>query len=126
MSPYNHCLTQANKFGGSPKDYEEINFFIDSSKLHYPFWMHRAITHNSFFIGICEKVFGSHIVNSDNMVVPVRVIAEEHIKEDCDGKVPTIQDWLVAISNKDQLKWMNGPRKEDIELSKKLCNLNKE
>ena len=60
------------------------------------------------------------------MIVPVRVIAEEHIKEDCDGKIPTIQDWLVAISNKDQLKWMNGPRKEDIELSKKLCNLNNE
>lgn len=122
MSPYYHSILHSHKFGGKPEDYNEINFFIDSSKLHFPFWMHRAITHNSFFVGVCERIFGTHIVNSDNKIIPVRVICEEHIKEDCNGKIPTIQEWLNAIANKSTFDWMNNPNKKDKILLNNILN----
>jgi hypothetical protein len=108
-SPVVHAQSSAKKFGGKFQDYLDINLFIDESKLHFADWRHRAITHSTFFVGVCEKVFGAYITNSDGNIVPVRVICEQHIREDCDGRIPTIKDWLVAISENKQEKWMNGP-----------------
>jgi hypothetical protein len=112
-TPYQHAQSSAKKFGGNPSDYIELHLLIDSSKLHFPFWMHRAITHNSFFIGICEKIIGPCIKNSEGREIGTRLVAEQHIREDCNNKIPTIKEWLLAISNKEQNKWMNGPL--DIE-----------
>ena len=105
----------ARDFGGTTEDYWPLNELMDSTKSHYPFWMHRAITHNSWFIIIAEKIFGPIIKNSDNIDIPTRILVMEHIKQDCDGKVPTIQEWLEAISQKKQERWMNGPLKKDLE-----------
>ena len=108
-TPYVHAQSSAKKFGGQPSDYQELHLFLDESKLHYPNWGHRAFTHNSFFIGICERIFGAAIKNSEDRMIATRLICEQHIREDCDGKIPTIQEWFEAISNKKQEKWMNGP-----------------
>lgn len=109
MTPYSHAENSAKKFGSTPESYIALHLFIDESKLHFPFWMHRAITHNSFFIGVCEKVFGPSIENEDGKKIPTRLLAEQHIREDCAGKIPTIEEWLTAIANKKQERWMNGP-----------------
>lgn len=57
------------------------------------------------------------LTNSDGKVISVRDIAEDHIKEDCQGKIPTIDDWLKELPPKD---WMvgRGQRKyvESIEM----------
>lgn len=111
-SPVVHAQSSVKRHGGAIEDYIDIHLFMDESKLHYPFWMHRAITHNSFFIGIVEKVFDSYIKNSEGQFIPVRIICEEHIREDCDNKIPTIREWLEAISEKKQERWMNGPKCE--------------
>lgn len=114
MTPIEHSVLMVRDFGGKNEDYIELNNLIDSTKTHYPFWMHRVITHNSWFIGIVERILGYEITNSDGKKIPVRVLVSEHIKQDCNGKIPTIQEWLEAISEKKQESWMNNPRKKDL------------
>ena len=46
-----------------------------------------------------------YIKNTDNKLVSVRDIAEDHVKEDCQGRIPTIDDWLSELPPKD---WMVG------------------
>ncbi len=48
--------------------------------------------------------FGLFIVNSDGREVPTRLIGEQHVKEDCGGWIPSIQDWL---ENMKFVSWMN-------------------
>ena len=57
-----------------------------------------------------ERVFGSTIVNSDGRVVPVRYIGEQHVKEDCGGRIPTVADWFKNIKME---VWMNRGYKVD-------------
>jgi hypothetical protein len=42
-------------------------------------------------------VFGTTITNSDGKQVPVRYIGEQHVMEDCGGRVPSLSEWLSAI-----------------------------
>ncbi len=44
-----------------------------------------------------ERKFGTTIANSDGTEVPVRLIGEQHVREDC-GRIPSIQDWLERLS----------------------------
>lgn len=59
--PWIHAESSARKFGGAPEDYIKIHDLMDSSKEVFPDNRHRALTHNSWFIFICEKVFGHNI-----------------------------------------------------------------
>lgn len=115
MTPIEHSYLMVRDFGGKAEDYIELNELIDSSKLHYPIWLHRAVTHNSWFIGIVEKIIGRDITNSDGVTIPTRVLCICHIRQDCDGRVPTIKEWLEAIVDKKQELWMNGPVKRDLD-----------
>jgi Domain of unknown function (DUF6915) len=56
---------------------------------------------------LAERIFGVSIRNSDALEVPVRYIAEQHIKEDL-GRIPTVQDWLAEIRAQ---PWMYGQKK---------------
>lgn len=80
---------------------------MDSSKSTIADSRHRALTHNTWFIGpdgILERVFGATISNSDGRKVSTREIGEQHILEDFGGKfIPTAQDYLQEIEIKD---WM--------------------
>ena len=95
--PLEHAKSSARRFGGSPEDYMAIHHWFDETKAHYASWRHRSLRHHTLGIFECEKVFGSSITNSDGKQVPVRVIGEQHVKEDCHGKIPTVQDWLKGI-----------------------------
>ena len=101
---YHHALSSAKKFGGIASDYQAIHDFLDSSKSAYADFRHRALLHNTFGIFVCEKVFGHFITNSNGKQIPVRVIAEQHVREDCNGHIPTPQEWLDTIQSK---PWMN-------------------
>lgn len=59
--PMIHARSSAKRFGGQAEDYIEIHDFIDSSKAAFPDNRHRALTHNSWFIFVVEKVFGHEI-----------------------------------------------------------------
>jgi hypothetical protein len=99
MNTWDHSLLSQRKFGGIPEDYEKIHRFIDSSKLFYYHLKHRLLLHNLYGVELCMELFGDTLVNSDGNHIIVRDIAVEHCKEDLDGKIPTLADWL-----KDQKK----------------------
>jgi hypothetical protein len=57
---------------------------------------HRALRHHAEGCFAAEAVFGTTITNSDDRVVPVRLIAEQHILEDL-GRIPSFADWVRCI-----------------------------
>jgi hypothetical protein len=80
-----------------------IHNWFDATKEVEPSFRHRALRHHSQGIFEAERVFGHTILNSDGKLVPVRVIAEQHVSEDFSGFIPTPHDWLKHISLQD---WM--------------------
>jgi len=51
-----------------------------------------------------EPPCGHVVDNGSGRQVPVKLIAEQHVMEDC-GFIPTVQDWLAPIKNK-PVDWM--------------------
>lgn len=98
-----HAKSSARQFGGIPEDYIDIHDWFDQTKAYEPSFRHRALRHHSQGIFECEKIFGITITNSNGKEVPVRVIGEQHVKEDFSGFIPTVQDWLKGIPAE---KWM--------------------
>ena len=116
MNPYHHAISSAKQYGGKPEDYQDIHDWFDATKSHYADFRHRALRHHSLGIFECEAKFGHFITNSDGKQVPVRFIGEQHVKEDCGGKIPSVQDWLSQIN---PLPWMSPST--DVKLKKKVA-----
>jgi hypothetical protein len=112
--PLKHAESSAKKFGGKPEDYLPIHNWFDESKAFLPDFRHRALRHRAEGIFLAERIFGATIVNSDGKRIPVRYVAEQHVKEDL-GRIPTAQDWLSQIRPQ---RWMYGQRltQDDNEL----------
>jgi hypothetical protein len=106
--PLKHAESSVKKFGGKSADYLAIHSWFDESKAFFADFRHRALRHHAEGVFLAEKLFGIAIVNSDGVQVPVRYIAEQHIKEDL-GRIPTAQDWLAEIRPE---RWMYGQRKK--------------
>ncbi len=60
---------------------------------------------------MAETIFGVTITNSAGRVIPVRLIAEQHILEDL-GRVPSFADWVRCIKPE---PWMGRTSRLDIE-----------
>jgi hypothetical protein len=114
---FHHAQSSAKRFGGIPQDYQAIHDFLDSSKITYADFRHRALLHNTFGIFVAEQVFGVTITNSNGKQIPVRVVAEQHVREDCNGHIPTPQEWLESIQAK---AWMNPSPAHQRELMKEI------
>jgi hypothetical protein len=100
--PHYHAVSSARRFGGKPDDYIAIHSWFDATKEAWADTRHRALRHHSFGIFECERQFGVTIKNSSGKDVPVRLIGEQHVIEDC-GFIPTLQDWFDDLPRKD---WM--------------------
>jgi hypothetical protein len=92
-----HAQSSVRCFGGRLKDYQAIHEWLDATKETFCDFRHRALRHHSQGVFEAERVFGVTIVNSDGTSVPTRYVAEQHIKEDCGGVVPSVSDWLSRI-----------------------------
>jgi len=44
-----------------------------------------------------EAIFGETLVNADGRVVPVRLVGEQHVREDL-GSIPSFADWARLIT----------------------------
>jgi hypothetical protein len=55
----------------------------------------------------------------ERKVIPTRWVAEQHVQEDCGGRIPSFSDWCNAIRPE---KWMNSPRKLSKELEHEQNN----
>jgi len=111
MHTFHHSESSAKIFGGKPEDYQAIHDFIDATKITFCDFRHRALRHHSFGVFECERVFGVTILNSEGKHVPVRYVAEQHIKEDCGGRIPTVEDWLKHMVPQG---WMTRGYKIDV------------
>jgi hypothetical protein len=103
--PYNHALSSARRHGGVPEDYIPLHSWLDASKEMLANFRHRALRHHSQGIFEAERVFGITITNSRGERIPTRILAEQHVREDC-GYIPTVADWLSKIPAED---WMHRP-----------------
>lgn len=120
--PWVHAVSSAKQFGGEPEDYIEIHNLMDSSKAAMGDVRHRALTHNTWFVGtILEKIFGVTITNSKGRKVSVRSIGEQHCLEDYRGKfIPTAQDF---IQNMEVEPWMINGRGDPPSSYERLDNV---
>lgn len=109
--PISHSDKSVELFGGKREDYLPIHDWLDDTKQAYSDFRHRALRHHSYGVFEAERVFGHVIVNSDGKEVPVRYICEQHIKEDCGGIVPSVQDWLKSIKPE---PWMNKSHRVEV------------
>lgn len=98
----------------------EIHEFMDSSKAAFPDNRHRALTHNSWFVGVVlPRVFGETFRRkSDNKIVCTRDIGEQHCLEDYKFKfMPSAQDFLQEM---EFLPWMQNGMGEVPSSHKKI------
>lgn len=96
MTPYHHALSSAARHGGQWEDYLPLHQWFDETKGYFPDVRHRALRHHAEGIFLAERIFGVTLVNSAGRRVPVRLVAEQHVKEDL-GRIPTAQDWLCRL-----------------------------
>ena len=105
MTPYKHAESTAAKYGGDPLDYVEIHNWFDETKAWVGHSKHRMFRHHSEGIFECEKRFGMTITNSDGKDVYVRYIGEQHVKEDCNGHIPSAKEWIDMIASGEVKDW---------------------
>ena len=103
MNYYDHSRLSVRKFGGDVQDYIQVHKFIDSSKLFYHHAKHRLLLHNLYGVEMCVDIFGDIVHNTNGRQILVRDIAVAHCKEDLDGRVPTLCDWLSKDSSSNEV-----------------------
>jgi hypothetical protein len=94
--PYHHAVSSARTWGGKPEDYQAIHDFFDSTKMVIADFRHRAGLHHAQGIFMAEQVFGHVLTNSAGRIVPVRLVGEQHVREDL-GRIPSFADWVCSI-----------------------------
>lgn len=112
MTPYKHAESSVKKFGGVPEDYIEIHEWFDETKQYTGDWTHRAMRHHAAGVQWAIEKFGHCVVNTDKRIIPVKLIAEQHVMEDC-GFIPTIQDWLKPVLESPR-DWMLKVQKRSV------------
>ena len=113
--PHFHAESSVKLWGGTVDDYMPIHDWLDATKETYADFRHRALRHHAQGIFEAERVFGKILVNSDGRTVPVRYVAEQHIKEDCGGRIPSVSDWLSQIK---PAAWMSRGYPPDPRLAR--------
>lgn len=94
---YHHAQSSARIFGGAPEDYLPIHNWFDATKESFCDFRHRALRHHAEGIFEAERLFGVTVKNSAGKNVPVRYIGEQHVQEDCGGRIPSLSEWLSRI-----------------------------
>jgi len=94
---YFHATSSVEIWGGQPEDYLPIHNWFEATKESFCDFRHRALRHHAQGIFECERVFGTTLTHSEGNQVPVRYIGEQHVMEDCGGRVPSWSDWLSQI-----------------------------
>lgn len=110
--PYHHAISSQKRNGGEVSDYQAIHDWFDSSKESLPDVRHRQVLHNSFGIFLAEERFGTVIRNSSGRMIPVRLIGEQHVTEDC-GFIPTPAQAVSSLEHED---WMDRNIERDHPL----------
>lgn len=124
MHYYDHALLSAKKFDCHVENTIKLHRLMDSSKYFFPACQHRMFSHNLWFIQILTDLVGDVIPNTKTGdILSTRDILYEHCKEDHNGHVPSLQDWLQCIKfevSTNHKTWFNNPRASDKMLLKQI------
>lgn len=124
MHYHDHALLSAKKFNCHVEDTLRLHKLMDSSKHFFPASQHRLFSHNLWFIQVLTELIGDVIPNTKTGdAISTRDVLFEHCKEDHNGKVPSLEDWLKCIRfepAKEESTWFNRPRLADKALLKEL------
>lgn len=101
--PLEHAKSSVQKWGGTESDYLYLHEWLDETKAWVGHSVHRAFRHHSEGIFEMEKRFGKSFKNSDSVRVYTRYVGERHVREDCNGYIPTAKEWIDAIKGKPPL-----------------------
>jgi hypothetical protein len=93
---YHHALSSAKKWGGTAEDFLDLHTWFDESKLITADFRHRVLRHHAEGIFMAERFFGPVMTISTGRIVPVRLIGEQHVREDL-GFIPGFADWIKTI-----------------------------
>ncbi len=110
---YHHAVSSVKKWGGAAEDYLPIHQWFDESKAITADFRHRALRHHAEGIFMAERFFGTTITISTGRVVPVRLIGEQHVREDL-GFIPSFVDWVRCIRPEPSIL---SPPQSDFSLS---------
>ncbi len=102
--PTMHADKSVALWGGQRSDYLHLHEYMDATKECFADFRHRALRHHSQGIFEAERQFGRTITNSAGREVPVRYVLEQHVMEDCGGRIPTVSDWLRNLKPE---SWMS-------------------
>lgn len=120
MHYHQHALLSAHKFDCNIADTLHLHKLMDSSKHFFPASQHRLFSHNLWFIQVLTELIGDLVPNTKTGgTLSTRDILFEHCREDHNGQVPSLQDWLQCIRfevPECHRKWFNHPRGSDKEL----------
>lgn len=93
---YSHAEASAEAWGGEPEDYLPVHDWFDETQRVFADPRSRALRHHAEGIFFCEERLGKAITNADGARVPVRAIAEAHVRRNC-GRIPAAEDYLKLI-----------------------------
>ena len=113
--PILHAKSSVKKFGGKGEDYIHLHEWMDSTKSWYGHSFHRMWRHHSEGIFEMEQRFGPEFKNSDGKTVYTRYVGEQHVREDCDGYIPTAKEWFTIVENKQRPTWATRTQKLEFE-----------
>jgi hypothetical protein len=100
-------MKMASRFGGQPEDYRPIHdWFMEPATWHDDN-RYIVLRHHSFGIFAAEQKFGLVITRKDNVKVPIRLIAEHHVRT----IFKTIPSTAEIIRNLRLQPWMNAASK---------------
>jgi hypothetical protein len=123
-TPMHHAMSSAKKHGGTWDQYVHIHNWFDETKAWVPDVRHRAFRHHAEGIFECERFFGTAIkVTLESGIVkevPVRVLGEQHITEDC-GFIPNAKDYVHGMKLEPWQKKVGT--KIDVNLDGKLVTI---
>ena len=99
---YYHAVSSARLWGGDPAEYQHLHDWFDESKMLTADFRHRALRHHAEGIFMLERIFGTTLRLSTGRAVPIKLIGEQHVREDL-GRIPSFADWALQIS---PARWM--------------------
>lgn len=102
--PMEHAKSSARKWGGEPHEYLKYHEWFDETKAWIGHSKHRMFRHHSEGIFQLEQIFGISFVNSVGKTVYTRYVGEQHVKEDCNGYIPSAKEWVQNLDK--PTEWM--------------------
>lgn len=119
-----HALLSAEKFDCNLEDTLKLHKIIDSSKMYFPNALHRMFSHNTWFVSVLVEIIGDTIPNTKTGgELSVRDVLFEHIKEDHNNKIPSLENWIENIEIKvkpENERWFNRINLKELNKIKML------